>query len=110
MQKYYTRACNFYYGKQSIEKIKKKLALPLVITSSFLLIYRNNYKKIKKKLPERYKLSKQKLKKKIKLDLKLITKQKYFKNLNFSNFPILMGILNLTPDSFSDGGKYNKKK
>ena len=21
-----------------------------------------------------------------------------------------MGILNLTPDSFSDGGKYNKKK
>jgi dihydropteroate synthase len=28
-------------------------------------------------------------------------------NLNFSK-PLLMGILNLTPDSFSDGGKYTK--
>jgi dihydropteroate synthase len=27
-------------------------------------------------------------------------------NLNFKN-PILMGVLNVTPDSFSDGGKYN---
>ena len=24
--------------------------------------------------------------------------------------PIIMGILNLTPDSFSDGGNFNKKK
>ena len=29
MIKYYTRACNFYYGLDSIEKIKKKLSLPL---------------------------------------------------------------------------------
>ena len=29
MEKYYTRACNFYYGKNSLEKVKKKLALPL---------------------------------------------------------------------------------
>ena len=29
MKKYYTRACNFYYGSISKEKIKKKLALPL---------------------------------------------------------------------------------
>ena len=29
MIKYYTRACNFYYGLISKEKIKKKLALPL---------------------------------------------------------------------------------
>ena len=28
--------------------------------------------------------------------------------MNFSD-PSIMGILNLTPDSFSDGGKYNKK-
>ena len=27
MQKYYTRACNFYYNKTSKEKIKKKLSL-----------------------------------------------------------------------------------
>ena len=25
MLKYYTRACNFYYGKNSIEKIKKSV-------------------------------------------------------------------------------------
>ena len=29
MKKYYTRACNFYYGSNSKEKIKKKLSLPL---------------------------------------------------------------------------------
>ena len=29
MEKYYTRACNFYYGSISKEKIKKKLSLPL---------------------------------------------------------------------------------
>ena len=26
---------------------------------------------------------------------------------DFGNDPIIMGILNITPDSFSDGGKYN---
>ena len=29
MEKYYTRACNFYYGSNSIKKIKKKISLPL---------------------------------------------------------------------------------
>ena len=29
MIKYYTRACNFYYGQISIEKVKKKTNLPL---------------------------------------------------------------------------------
>ena len=29
MEKYYTRACNFYYGKQSKIKVKKKLSIPL---------------------------------------------------------------------------------
>ncbi len=28
--------------------------------------------------------------------------------LKLKDLPILMGVLNLTPDSFSDGGKYNK--
>ena len=36
-------------------------------------------------------------------------KKKFFKNLKFTNLPILMGVLNLTPDSFSDGGKFIKK-
>ena len=29
MDKYYTRACNFYYGKKAKEKINKRIALPL---------------------------------------------------------------------------------
>ena len=29
MIKYYTRACNFYYGPISIEKVKKKQSIPL---------------------------------------------------------------------------------
>ena len=29
MKKYYTRACNFFYGSNSSEKVKKKISLPL---------------------------------------------------------------------------------
>ena len=29
MKKYYTRACNFFYGSNSKKLIKKKLSLPL---------------------------------------------------------------------------------
>ena len=46
----------------------------------------------------------------IKIDLKKIrTKKKSFSNLNFKKIPNIMGVLNLTPDSFSDGGKFNSK-
>ena len=49
--------------------------------------------------------------KKVKQDLKkIIVKRKNFlSNVNFLE-PSIMGILNLTPDSFSDGGKFNKQK
>ena len=44
------------------------------------------------------------------MDLKNITsKKKNFANLNFQKIPNIMGVLNLTPDSFSDGGKFNIK-
>lgn len=44
---------------------------------------------------------------KIQSDLNKITsKRNNIFNLNFKN-PILMGVLNVTPDSSSDGGKYN---
>jgi dihydropteroate synthase len=44
---------------------------------------------------------------KIQSDLnKTTSKRNNIFNLNFKN-PILMGVLNVTPDSFSDGGKYN---
>jgi len=111
MKKYYTRACNFYYGSISKEKIKKKLTLPLngnnLISFDTIEIITRKYKKkihIREIKNQNYKI-----KKKIKEDIKLITGKKKFKGLNFLNFPILMGIINLTPDSFSDGGKYNKK-
>ncbi len=110
MIKYYTRACNFYYGSISKEKIKKKLALPLngnnLISFDSVEIITRKYKK-KIHIREIKKQS-SKIKKKIKEDIKLITRKKKFKGLDFSNFPILMGVINLTPDSFSDGGKYNK--
>ena len=48
------------------------------------------------------------MKMKVKLDLKNIIKKKKIKILNLKSLPKLMGILNATPDSFSDGGKFNK--
>ena len=111
MEKYYTRACNFYYGSLSKEKIKKKLSLPLngnnLISFDNIEIITRKYKK-KIHIKKVQKLS-NKIQKKINNDIKLITRKKNFKGLNFLNSPILMGVINLTPDSFSDGGKYNKK-
>ena len=40
--------------------------------------------------------------------LKIYVDEKNSK-LKFNNLPILMGVLNITPDSFSDGGKFIKK-
>ena len=112
MEKYYTRACNFYYGSTSKSKIKKKLSLPLngsklLSFDSIELITRRSKRIINinkvKNLPKE-------LKKKINLDLKKIRSKKInFSNLNFKKIPNILGVLNLTPDSFSDGGKFNKK-
>ncbi len=111
MTKYYTRACNFYHGSTSKENIKKKLSIPLngnnLISFDTIEIITRKYKK-KIHLKD-IKNQNSKIKKKIKEDIKLIKKKKKFKKLNFLNLPILMGIINLTPDSFSDGGRYNKK-
>ena len=111
MIKYYTRACNFYFGSISIEKVKKKLSIPLhgnklISFDKIEIISRKNIKLIN--INEINSLEKT-LKKKILIDIKHISKKKLFKGLKFSNLPILMGVLNLTPDSFSDGGKYLKK-
>ena len=110
MIKYYTRACNFYYGSISKDKIKKKLALPLngnnLLSFDSIEIINRKYKK-KIHISEIKKQS-NKIKKKIEEDIKLITRKKKFKGLNFLNSPLIIGVINLTPDSFSDGGKYNK--
>ena len=111
MNEYYTRACNFYYGTESKTNIKKKKSIPLngynhISFDKIEIIDRKKTKIID--LKDINKLS-TKLKNKVKRDLKNIKKKRTFKKLNLSNIPILMGIVNLTPDSFSDGGKYNKK-
>ena len=53
MIKYYTRACNFYYGTQAKFLIKKKKALPLCgkknIAFDTLEIFSKKQKKIKSK-------------------------------------------------------------
>ena len=113
MKKYYTRACNFFYGKSSIKLVNQKKTLPLnankkISFNKIEIISRDSKKTITlngiKKLPLA-------LKKKIENDIQIIIKKnKNFSNLNFKKIPNIMGILNLTPDSFSDGGKFNKKK
>ena len=113
MKKYYTRVCNFAYGKLSIRLINQKKNLPLngnkeLSFSQIEIITRNSKKIID--LTEINKLPKL-LRIKINKDLKtIIKKNKNFSNLNFKKNPNIMGVLNLTPDSFSDGGKFNKKK
>ena len=113
MQRYYTRACNFYYGDHSKILVNKKKAIPLhqikeISFDHIEIITRKSKKKISinqiKYLPND-------LKKKIYLDIKKIkSKKKNFSNLEFKKIPNILGVLNLTPDSFSDGGKFNTKK
>ena len=78
MDKYYTRACNFYFGKNSQEKIKKNLALPLggnknISFDNIEIISRKKKKKIYFK---EVKSLRKNLKKKIQHDLKFIIKKK----------------------------------
>ena len=97
--------------------IKKKQALPLCgnLETAFdtLEIFTRNKKKITSKIVKLKKINQlsKNIKKKVKKDLKkiCIKRKNFLFNINFS-FPSIMGILNLTPDSFSDGGKFNKKK
>ena len=116
MTKYYTRACNFSYGFVAKHLIKKKQAIPLcgnkLIAFDCIEIFERKKKKIKKKLLhiKDIKKLKKEIKKRVINDLKNITtkRKNFLKHVNFNN-PTIMGILNLTPDSFSDGGKFNKK-
>ena len=117
MIKYYTRACNFHYGKYSKFLINKKLALPLCgnkhISFDKIEIITRKKNKISSKFInlKDIKNLKKTEKKKITLDLNRITSKRrnFLKNINFSK-PSIMGILNLTPDSFSDGGVFNNYK
>ena len=113
MKKYYTRVCNFAYGKSSVRLVNEKKNLPLNGDKKFSfsqieIITRDSKKIID--LTDLKRLSKS-LRNKVNKDLKIIIKKNNnFSNLNFKKIPNIMGVLNLTPDSFSDGGKFNKKK
>ena len=82
MNKYYTRACNFYYGTASKIYIKKKKSIPLngnnhISFDKLEIIDRKRTKIINlkdvSKLPN-------KLKNKVNRDLKNIKKKKFLKN------------------------------
>ena len=117
MINYYTRACNFYYGPHAKFLIQKKKALPLcgskdIAFDSLEILSRKRGKKVNSrfiKLKEIDSLPRLQ-KKKIHKDLGNICKKRknFLKRIDF-NSPTIMGILNVTPDSFSDGGKFNNK-
>jgi len=113
MRKYYTRPCNFYYGNYASYLVKIKKALPLAgrtnISFDQLEIFeRKKGKKTKSHLysvNEIKKLNKD-LKNIVSNDLKKITsKRNSISKIKFDN-PHIMGVLNITPDSFSDGGLF----
>ncbi|MBA1337558.1 MAG: dihydropteroate synthase [Pelagibacterales bacterium] len=113
MRIYYTRPCNFYYGNYARTLIKTKKALPLAgnknISFDQLEIFERKKKGITKstiyKITELKNLNND-IKTVINNDLKKITlKRKNICGIKF-NKPHVMGVLNVTPDSFSDGGLF----
>jgi len=113
MRKYYTRVCNFYFGNKARNLIKERKALSFsgnlnICFDHIEILSRGENSKLIhinkiKKLPFQ-------IRKKISKDLLNISKiKKNFSNFNFRKLPNIMGVLNLTPDSFSDGGKFYKK-
>tara|TARA_B100001758_G_C18350856_1_gene579784 strand:+ start:311 stop:1363 length:1053 start_codon:yes stop_codon:yes gene_type:complete len=110
MDRYYTRVCNFFYGNQSKNLVSKKKAIPLhqIKEISFDQIEIISRKSKKRIFINQIKYLPNLIQKKIKLDLnKIKSKKKNFSNLDFKKIPNILGVLNLTPDSFSDGGQFN---
>ncbi len=115
MRKYYTRPCNFYYGNYAKKLIKNKKALKLGsnpnIAFDQLEIFERKKGSIQSNLyfiNDIKNLSKEK-KTVIKSDLeKIISNRKSISNIKFDQ-PKIMGVLNVTPDSFSDGGLFLKE-
>ena len=113
MSRYYTRVCNFYYGNQSKKLVKQNKTIPLhqmneISFDQVEIITRNSKKKIS---INKIKNLHTPLKDKVSFDLKKIrSRKKNFSNLNLKKIPNILGVLNLTPDSFSDGGKFNSIK
>jgi dihydropteroate synthase len=113
MKKYYTRACNFFYGAHSKQLIKQKKTLPLcgesAISFNQIELFTKEKKNIKSKIIDikNIKNLPKVIKNKVLQDIKKIIKPRKFIN---KKTHLLMGVLNMTPDSFSDGGKFNTFK
>ncbi len=113
MRKYYTRPCNFYYGNYAKNLIKNKKALPLAGNNNISFDQLEILQRQKGKIAKSYIYSINEIKKlngeikdAVRVDLKNITsKRKAICNLKFDT-PLIMGVLNITPDSFSDGGLF----
>ena len=113
MRKYYTRPCNFYYGNYARNLVKKKKAFFLAGNSNIAFDQLEIFQRKEKGIVQSniYPISKieilnKKMKSTIKMDLKKITsKRKNICGIKFNN-PQIMGALNVTPDSFSDGGLF----
>jgi len=113
MRKYYTRACNFYYGKIARDLILNDKALPLnsrqnIAFDQIEIFQRKQNKIVESKfcsITEIKNLDKEILFE-IEKDIKNITlERKSILGLKF-DIPQIIGVLNITPDSFSDGGLF----
>ena len=113
MRKYYTRPCNFYYGNYAKKLIDEKKALsltgrPNIAFDQIEIFNREKKGVINSKFHSIKKISEidRKTLTTIEKDLKNITsKRENISGLGF-DIPLLIGVLNITPDSFSDGGLF----
>ena len=103
------------YGSNAISLIKLKKALPIcgnkkLAFSNIEIIIRAKKYKLKNIDINQIKYLPIKLKKNVLKNIRNITKKrKKISGLNLNKF-VIFGVLNVTPDSFSDGGKFNKLK
>ena len=118
MRKYYTRPCNFYYGNYATKLIKNNRAFPLAGNSKIAfdqveIFQRVGKGRVKSKYYSISEIKKIDRKKSslINQDIKNVTaNRKKICGIKFDD-PKIMGVLNITPDSFSDGGFfYDKEK
>jgi len=113
MRKYYTRACNFYYGNYARKLIKEKKAFSLAGNLNIAFDKIEIFKRKKKQIIEskfysikEIKQLEKEISQTIEIDLRNISlERESISGLKFDT-PIIMGALNITPDSFSDGGLF----
>jgi len=113
MRKYYTRPCNFFYGNYAQKLIKEKKAKSLagrkdLAFNKIEIFQRTKTNRAKSQIFDIRDIKRfsPNLLKTVKYDLQNISKKRFnIAGLKF-NEPKIMGILNITPDSFSDGGEF----